>query len=230
VTVPSCGDTCSQEFSVDWVVASNIGRRLKDLRETMNWSQQDLADLLDRDLSTVAKWEKGSEPPPKSALDRLADEFDWTVSMFVEGGPMPSDVLESEEPEPEPEAPPPEPVERKGRRSAPKASGGSRPAAPKEEGASSQVHSQTIDMRQVHAGWLFDDPETAERRFRKLLRNVEETARAMVGKHAGVPREETKQIQLALCRLAMLLCELAEEPVPSFIHEAQNELIKNAFR
>ncbi len=213
---------------MDWVVASNIGRRLQDLRSTMNWSQQDLADLLGRDLGTIAEWEKGTEPPPKSALDRLADEFDWTVSMFVEGGPMPSDVLETEEPEPEPEAvPTPEPA---GRRARPKAQGGSRRAKPKKKADGSQVHSQTVDMRQVHAGWLFDDPETAELRFRKLLRNVEDTARAMVGKSAGVPREETKQIQLALCRLAMLLCELAEEPVPSFIHQAQNDLIRNAFR
>jgi transcriptional regulator with XRE-family HTH domain len=226
----SGGHTCSQEHYVDWVVATNIGDRLKDLRGTMNWSQQDLAGLLDRDLGTVAKWEKGVEPVPKSALDRLAEAFDWTVTMFVEGGPMPSDVLEPPvaEAEPTPEVPDIAPARGAGRR--PKRGARPQPAKRAKKADSSQLPSQTIDMRQVRAGWLFEDPETAEKRFRRLLRNVEETARAMVGNRAGVPREETKQIQLALCRLAMLLCELAEEPVPEFVHAIQNELIRGVFR
>jgi len=52
----------------------NISSRLKQLRLSRGWSQEDLARLIDVSLSTVQRWEK-SEPRPtrlgRKALERL---------------------------------------------------------------------------------------------------------------------------------------------------------------
>lgn len=43
--------------------AMTFGERLAEAREDMDWSQKDLAQRLNQDQSTVAKWETGDSRP-----------------------------------------------------------------------------------------------------------------------------------------------------------------------
>ena len=49
--------------------------RIRELREKCNLTQQDVADRLDVERSTVAKWEAGASKPRAERLFRLADLF-----------------------------------------------------------------------------------------------------------------------------------------------------------
>ncbi len=52
----------------------NLGGRLKQLRSSRGWAQEDLARLIDVSLSTVQRWEnKGARPTRmgRKALEKL---------------------------------------------------------------------------------------------------------------------------------------------------------------
>ncbi len=52
----------------------NLGSRLKQLRSSQGWAQEDLARRIDVSLSTVQRWEnKGARPSrlARKALERL---------------------------------------------------------------------------------------------------------------------------------------------------------------
>jgi DNA-binding XRE family transcriptional regulator len=214
---------------MEWVLASNIARRLKDLRQVMGWSHDDMADLVGRSPELIDDWERGKKEPPQSALKRLADEFEWSVAMFVEGGPMPSDVPDviarapqsGRAPSPPPRDRPP-PARGAKRRTQPSPPAAKRRAAP----------SPAPPPRRAAAGagWLLGEAPNAEQRFRSFLRGIASTAEAMVGDPSAVPSEEARQTQLAACRMAMRSCELAGQPVPEFVHHVHNQLIKGEFR
>lgn len=74
-------------------MATDIGDRLRDLRDAMGWTQDDLAREVGRRSNAVSEWERGARKPPKSVLTRLADDHGWPVAMFQVGGPMPHDVV-----------------------------------------------------------------------------------------------------------------------------------------
>jgi len=78
---------------LQWVLASDIARRLVDLREVMGWTQPELGRQVRRGYRQVLAWEKGKVEPPKRVLEELADSHRWPLAIFSEGGPMPSDVL-----------------------------------------------------------------------------------------------------------------------------------------
>ena len=57
----------------------NIGQRVKYLREGLDMSQQELADLLDyKSPSTIAKIESNKNAMPLNMVARFADELDTT--------------------------------------------------------------------------------------------------------------------------------------------------------
>ncbi len=58
--------------------------RLKELREEKGWSIRDLAEMLDCEVSTPARWEHGKLTPRRRTLERLADIFNVTVEYLLQ--------------------------------------------------------------------------------------------------------------------------------------------------
>lgn len=198
----------------------------------MGWSRDHMADLVGRSPDLIDDWERGKKEPPQSALKRLADEFDWSVAMFVEGGPMPSEVPDVIARAPQrsrvPGPPPPNrpPPARGAKRPAQAPPPPAKPRAVPSAPAPPPPPGRPADV----AGWLVGEAADAEQRFRSFIGGIASTAEAMVGDPTAVPSEETRQTQLAACRMAMRCCELAGQPVPEFVHRVHNQLIRGEFR
>ncbi len=61
------------------------GATIKALREKMNMTQQQLADILGVSDKSVSKWETGRSYPDISLLEPLADAFAVSVSELISG-------------------------------------------------------------------------------------------------------------------------------------------------
>lgn len=62
-------------------------RSIKELREAAGITQQELADSIGVDRSTVAKWESGAASPAFSKIPKLADGLKCEISdLFCAGG------------------------------------------------------------------------------------------------------------------------------------------------
>ena len=62
---------------------SEIGKKIKLLRETANFTQQQLADYLTVDQSLISKFEKGERSISSDTLEQLAVLFCCPVSALV---------------------------------------------------------------------------------------------------------------------------------------------------
>ncbi len=62
---------------------SEIGKKVKQLRESANFTQQQLADYLAVDQSLISKFEKGERSISSDALKQLAVLFCCPVSALV---------------------------------------------------------------------------------------------------------------------------------------------------
>jgi transcriptional regulator with XRE-family HTH domain len=76
-----------------WKVARNIGKRIKDLREAMGWTQGELGDQAGVAWTQVSAWENGHARPPRGRLERLAERNGWPVEIFADGGPSPKTAV-----------------------------------------------------------------------------------------------------------------------------------------
>lgn len=74
-------------------------KRLKELRKLRNINQQELADQMSVSRSSVAMWEKGTDPG-KEMLQKLAEYFDVSVDYLLEM----SDIPKTETPQLDAEA------------------------------------------------------------------------------------------------------------------------------
>lgn len=80
-----------------WEMASDIGRRLKDLRTALGWTQSDLGREVGRkSYKTISEWEAGVRAPDPDLLETLARRHGWPLAIFAEGGPMPSEWVSAE--------------------------------------------------------------------------------------------------------------------------------------
>lgn len=61
----------------------NIGTRIKELRKSMQLTQQELADRLGIDRSTIAKYETNSRIPEAKTIVQLAKFFDCTTDFLL---------------------------------------------------------------------------------------------------------------------------------------------------
>lgn len=73
--------------------------RIKELRKSVNMNQQSLADYLNVSRSTVAMWERGTEPGNEMLLT-LADYFGVTVDYLLGRTDDPSPRVEKSAPAP----------------------------------------------------------------------------------------------------------------------------------
>ncbi|TYS69830.1 helix-turn-helix transcriptional regulator [Sutcliffiella horikoshii] len=62
---------------------SFLARNIKYLRNQKNWSQQDLADRLNRVHGTISKWETEKEVPPIETLIELSKLFEVSIDYLV---------------------------------------------------------------------------------------------------------------------------------------------------
>lgn len=73
-------------------LGTDIGSRIKDLREHLGLTQAKFAVALYRSKSTVAGWEQG-EDVPETVIRGLMAAYDLPESVFAPDGPMPSTVV-----------------------------------------------------------------------------------------------------------------------------------------
>lgn len=80
---------------MDWEIAANFGKRIKDLRDALGGpgkplSQEALAGRAQVNPQQISNWEGGRQRPHQKSLTRWANREGWSVDIFAEGGPMPS--------------------------------------------------------------------------------------------------------------------------------------------
>jgi transcriptional regulator with XRE-family HTH domain len=71
---------CIQE---ELIVTETFGERLKTLRKEKKLTQQQLADRLDLDQSTISYYEQDKKIPDVKTLDKLAAFFDVTIDSIL---------------------------------------------------------------------------------------------------------------------------------------------------
>jgi transcriptional regulator with XRE-family HTH domain len=68
---------------------SIIGQRIKKYRKLMGWSQDFLAEKIDRrDKQTISHWETGKSDPSLKEVIKLAEVLNATVAQLVGEAPM----------------------------------------------------------------------------------------------------------------------------------------------
>lgn len=140
----------------DWVLASDIGTRFKELRALIGWSQERLAKELQRRRTQAVLWENGTAKPPKRLLQEMCDRYRWPIEMFSEGGRRPGDLLEGD-------LPPEIASMRPDRRTKP----------------SYSVREETVGYEREGPGWQFGDPSTwDEEQLLSILNHHERSLRA----------------------------------------------------
>ncbi|MGD0015491.1 MAG: helix-turn-helix transcriptional regulator [Bryobacteraceae bacterium] len=72
-----------------WVVAGDIGKRIRALRLALGWSQTQFGNAAGVRYDQVLAWEKGRACPPRGRLERLARQQVWPIEIFADGGPSP---------------------------------------------------------------------------------------------------------------------------------------------
>ena len=61
----------------------DLGNRIRDARERMRLSQEELAELARLNRVTIAKYESGKVEPGAQALSRIADALEVTVDALM---------------------------------------------------------------------------------------------------------------------------------------------------
>jgi len=85
----------------EWSVAKDIAGRIKELRrDILGLTQPQFGDLVGVLGQQVSSWERGLATPPKSKLERLAEEQGWPLEVFAEGGPRPGTRIKGPMPPP----------------------------------------------------------------------------------------------------------------------------------
>ncbi|MGM0837591.1 MAG: helix-turn-helix domain-containing protein [Bacillota bacterium] len=60
-----------------------VSRNIKNFRDQKGWSQQQLADELNRSRGTISKWETDKETPNMEALIQLSSIFEVSIDYLV---------------------------------------------------------------------------------------------------------------------------------------------------
>lgn len=79
-------------------------------------------------------------------------------------------------------------------------------------------------------GWIWHSAtREPEQEFRDVIWNIRLLAMLLLGSRKTLPDSEIRQVRLAICRMAIKGCELADRAVPPFVTEIHNSLIENSF-
>ena len=66
-------------------IRKRFGRRLRELRESRGWSQEEFADIAGLHRTYVSAVERGVRNPTLSVLERLAKALELSFSDMMEG-------------------------------------------------------------------------------------------------------------------------------------------------
>ncbi|MCQ2743801.1 MAG: helix-turn-helix domain-containing protein [bacterium] len=61
------------------IIAEKLGKRIKELRERKNLSQQQLSDIMDMEASNLSKIERGVQIPKEESLIKLAKALEVSI-------------------------------------------------------------------------------------------------------------------------------------------------------
>lgn len=194
-----------------WQIAGDIGERLRELRALKRWTQEQLAEELQRRRTQAVLWENGTAKPPKRLLEAMAMRYGWPVQIFAEGGDRPRDHVR-----PEPAAATPDPAHVR-------VGAGGATASVAEPRARYDATGE--------AGFLFGEPREAAERFRTYVRFAPfQVSRTMIGVDAELSQDFVRQYRLSQVELARAACRAAGQPIPDFVHQIENEIITGSFR
>lgn len=76
------------------MAAMSIGQRIKQARESLNWSQTDLAEKLGISPQAVQQWESGATSPRGKRLKNVANLLGVTTDWLMEDDSQPIKILE----------------------------------------------------------------------------------------------------------------------------------------
>ena len=62
-----------------------IGTRIKEQRELKNWSQDELAEILNISRQSISKWELNKVYPSIDMLIKMSDLFDVSLDELIKG-------------------------------------------------------------------------------------------------------------------------------------------------
>lgn len=62
-----------------------LGQRIREERERKNWTQNDLAELLNVSRQSISKWEIGSAYPDIERLIQISDLFEVSLDSLIRG-------------------------------------------------------------------------------------------------------------------------------------------------
>lgn len=62
-----------------------IGSRIKEQREFKNWSQDELAEILNISRQSISKWELNKVYPSIDMLIKMSDLFDVSLDELIKG-------------------------------------------------------------------------------------------------------------------------------------------------
>lgn len=62
-----------------------IGKKIKEQREQKNWSQDDLAEILNISRQSISKWELNKVYPSIDMLIKMSDLFDISLDELIKG-------------------------------------------------------------------------------------------------------------------------------------------------
>jgi transcriptional regulator with XRE-family HTH domain len=65
---------------------TEVGARIRDLREIQSWSQPELAKRIDVSTGSIWRWEKGDRLPSSEDLSSLAQAFGVPMEQLLFGG------------------------------------------------------------------------------------------------------------------------------------------------
>lgn len=78
----------------DWVIAPDIGARIKDVRKRIfRMTQVAFADEVFRSEGSISDYERGKTVPEPIFLRQLAKRIGTSPGVFGDGGPMPSSIV-----------------------------------------------------------------------------------------------------------------------------------------
>lgn len=76
-----------------WRRATDLGARIRALREALGVTQEEFAEMFGVVGQSVSDYENGRSRPSRSRLDRLARQLGIPVTVFSEGGEDPQTAL-----------------------------------------------------------------------------------------------------------------------------------------
>lgn len=82
-----------KKCNTKWVYMSKLGDKIKQLRESKNITQQELAKMVDINQTSISKFESGQRNPTPANLKKIAEALCISPNEFIEDNNFEKNVL-----------------------------------------------------------------------------------------------------------------------------------------